>query len=509
MTPVADPLDAGRPRRVGLVAYFYPPLGGVAVARTLGFVRHLPAAGWEPVVIAPAGSTYPLRDEGALTEEGRTVEVHRAVSPEPGHLANLARGAIAKLRSVRSASSASASASATSSLASAASASASSPSATSSSSSLASATSATASASAASATSAGSASAASASAGPELGAWPGRLRRLVWFPDDQVGWVPFAVGALVTAHRRAPLDAVVSSASPMTAHVAAWIGSRLIGVPWVADFRDPWLDNPLEPMTGFARWRRATLEHAIVRSAERCTFATRGLRDAYARRYPRLAARFEVIPNGYERPKGPPSHPASGAGGEVAPRERTRLVYAGSLYRAPELDTFLAGVARLAEERPDAARRLEITFIGAATAECRAVADRWLADPRVAPIVRLRGFVPRAAAVAAVAQADAALTLLGGGPGMEVFVGAKLYDYLALDKQVVAMVPEGDARDLLADLGWGIIADPEPGAVAYALFRLVDEPAPARRADPEGRFDRARIAARLGALLDQLTEPAR
>jgi glycosyltransferase involved in cell wall biosynthesis len=181
------------------------------------------------------------------------------------------------------------------------------------------------------------------------------------------------------------------------------------------------------------------------------------------------------------------------------------LVYAGSLYRPPELDTFLAGVARFADTRPDAAGRLEVTFIGAATDECRAVADRWQTDPRVAPIVQFRGFVPRSEAVEAIAGADAALTLLGGGPGMEVFVGAKLYEYLALDQQVLAMVPPGDARDVLAELDWGIIADPEPHAVAAALERLVNEPPPARRADPVGRYDRARI----GALLDRLVDAER
>ena len=476
------------PRRVALVAYFYPPLGGVAVARTLGFVRHLPAVGWTPVVVAPARSTYPLRDERLVADERRDVEVHRALSPEPGHLATAARQAMAVARRA-------------SGRGSARSGPVASPESPASSSSSAAGSGASVASSAASA-----ASAASGAAG-RLGPWPGRLRRLVWFPDDQVGWLPFAVGALVVAHRRAPMDAVVSSASPVTAHVAAWIGSRLIGVPWVADFRDPWLDNPLEPMRGFARWRRATLEHAIVRGAARSTFATRGLRDAYAQRYPRLAGRFSVLPNGYERASGGRNNEADAA---PAPSPRragpVRLVYAGSLYRPSELDTFLAGVALFADARPDAAERLEVAFIGAATDECRVVADRWRADPRIAPLVRFGGFVPRAEAVAAIAGADAALTLLGGGPGMAVFVGAKLYDYLALDKQVLAIVPPGDARDVLAELDWGIIADPEPAAVAAALGRLVDEPAPARRADPEGRYDRAGIAARLGALLDDLVD---
>jgi glycosyltransferase involved in cell wall biosynthesis len=330
---------------------------------------------------------------------------------------------------------------------------------------------------------------------------------LVWFPDDQAGWLPFAVAGIVAAHRREPLAAVVSSASPFTAHVAGLIGSRLIGVPWIADFRDPWLDNPIEPpQTGFARWRRATLEAVLVRTAARCTFATPSLTATYQRRYPHHAARMSTLPNGYEPAASSPgtTPPVAGQGaGPGAPRP-FRLVYAGSLYRPAEVDVLLDGVCRAVDRRPDLVDRLRVVFVGTVTAECRAVADRYLADSRLARMVELTGFVPRAQAQAAIADADAALTLLGAGPGMEMFIGAKLYDYLAQDRQVLAVVPEGDARALLADLRWGVVADPEPDAVAEALVAIVDAPPPAGRADPEGRYLRSTIARRLGRLLDEV-----
>jgi glycosyltransferase involved in cell wall biosynthesis len=479
--PGAAEPAAAPARRVAIVAYFYPPLGGVAVARTLGFVRHLPANGWEPVVIAPAGSTYALRDGAAASSLADAVEVHRAPSPEPAHLVRLARRGIGMARAVVGAASgvrspASSAAPASPWL-----------------------------------TPAMSSPAEGSAAGPSpsvargrLGPWPGRLRRAIWFPDDQAGWLPFAVLAVVAAHRRRPVEAIVSSSSPVTAHVAAWIASRIVGVPWVADFRDPWLDNPIEPLgDGLARWRRATLEAALVRGAARCTFATPGLAAAYARRYPRAARRFSVLPNGYE------ARDTARARGTIVmrrePGDPRRLVYAGSLYRPGELDLFLDGLARLANTRPGLRDRLRVTFVGAATTDCRAVADRWLADPHLAGLVELRGFVPRAEALALVAGADAALTLLGDGPGMGMFVGAKLYDYLALDRQVVAMLPPGDARDVLAGLGWGIVADPDPDSVAAALARFVDEPLPARAADPDRRYDRASTAGRLARLLDEVS----
>jgi glycosyltransferase involved in cell wall biosynthesis len=343
----------------------------------------------------------------------------------------------------------------------------------------------------------------STAAGPRRLA--GQLRTLVWFPDDQVGWLPFAVLAIVRAHRRSPLAAVVSSSSPVTAHLAAGIARRLLGIAWIADFRDPWLDNPIEPRPGrLTQWRRRVVETWIVRSADRCTFATPSLAETYRRRYPRAAGRMDLVPNGYDRAElGTPA--ASRSRRKRRSAGPVRLVYAGSLYRPAELETFLLGVRRLMGRR-DVSDRLRVDFVGTVTDASRAIADRQLVEePGLEAIVAFHGFVPREEALRRIAEADAALTLLGAGPGMEMFVGAKLFDYIGLDRPILAVVPPGDAGRVLADLGWGIAADPTPEGVADGLSRLIDDPAAAAgrtgRADPEGRYDRRRTAALLGELL--------
>ena len=89
-----------------------------------------------------------------------------------------------------------------------------------------------------------------------------------------------------------------------------------------------------------------------------------------------------------------------------------------------------------------------------------------------------------------------------------MFVGAKLFEYLAQDKQVFAVVPPGDARAILTELDWGVVADPEPVAIAEGLQRLMATPPPARRADPDRRYSRAASARRLAAVLDSVARHA-
>jgi len=62
---------------------------------------------------------------------------------------------------------------------------------------------------------------------------------------------------------------------------------------------------------------------------------------------------------------------------------------------------------------------------------------------------------------------------------------------------VLALLPPEDARDILHELDWGIIAEPGGAAIGCAIERLLMLPPPARLADPGGRYDRVALAGRL------------
>jgi len=45
-------------RRVLMICYYFPPLGGIGSIRALKFAKHLPEFGWSPVVVAPRDGAY-------------------------------------------------------------------------------------------------------------------------------------------------------------------------------------------------------------------------------------------------------------------------------------------------------------------------------------------------------------------------------------------------------------------------------------------------------------------
>lgn len=55
-------------KKVLIIAYYWPPAGGPGVQRWLKFVKYLPDFDFQPIVYIPENPTYPIIDEGLLSE---------------------------------------------------------------------------------------------------------------------------------------------------------------------------------------------------------------------------------------------------------------------------------------------------------------------------------------------------------------------------------------------------------------------------------------------------------
>lgn len=69
-------MDGAR-RRVLVLAYVFPPIGGGGVQRTLKFVRYLEPLGWDATVVSTRSRHYPARDSSLLQEVPAATRVVR------------------------------------------------------------------------------------------------------------------------------------------------------------------------------------------------------------------------------------------------------------------------------------------------------------------------------------------------------------------------------------------------------------------------------------------------
>lgn len=329
------------------------------------------------------------------------------------------------------------------------------------------------------------------------------LSQFFFVPDNKLGWLPHAVRAGRRLLRAQAFDAVFSSAPPYTAHLVAARLARQSGRPLIADFRDDWVDNPRHVYP--TRWHRRLherLERRVVRASRRVTAINAHIRDALVRRNggDAVARRISVLPQGFdpadfERP--------------AAPRDpaRMRLLYSGVFYDAQTPDVFLRALAAWLERRPGARDRVEAVFVGLVPEASRALAERL----GLGGVVRYEGYLAHDEAVARLRSADALWMTIGRRPGAEGISTSKLFEYFGAGKPILALVPEGAAREALAPHRAAVVVDPDDASAAAAalddLFRRWEEDR-LPRPDPEyvRRFDRRRLAGKLAALLSECAE---
>ena len=442
-------------RRLLMVAYTFPPIAGVGIERSLKHARYLPEHGWQPVIVAPANPGYRLVDTATLDRIPVGTEVHRAPSVEPAHLRRLV-GRLLQRGSRKGQ---------------------------------------------VTRPTPGDAPPSSVSGVRGLldRAWRVYVE-LAFFPDEQIGWAPAAIAAGWRAHKLNPVDAIYSSGPPWTCHLIGASLKRITGVPWVADYRDPWVGNAYAaPLPAPYRAARAALEGLIIQEADAAVFASDGVRAQYATRYPAFAGRFTTIHNGYDleditavrRPQDPRVH------------VRFRLIYTGSLQYPAEFRLLVDGIEVLLARRPELRDRLRVQLVGWLGPGVQALAAERL--PSLAPVVEKLGFQPKLRTLELLDAADAALLVLAAGAGRAEVPSAKLFDYLGMDVPVLAVAPQGEVRRILGELDWGIGVDPRPEALAAGVERLMAQPRDGRLADPQRRFERRALSGRLASLLADLT----
>ncbi len=433
-------------KRLLLVSYYFPPMGGVPVRRVLRMVRHLPEHGWSCTVLTadrPYDPFHPEDPEG-LENLPPCDAVLRAPARSFAERAMAAawRG-IGRLRP-----------------------------------------------------------APAASAAPDSGAAaPGgglrsRLYETLQFPDPKRAWQAGAVALGRKALAEADFDAVLASGYPWTTFLVGDALAREAGLPLVLDYRDAWTLNPRGLWSG-DRHRRCEAE-LIARSAA-VVVATDWIRDHTRERYPEHAARIETLTNGYDVDR-PPPDPA------LEDPERLVATFTGSFNDAhppSDLDQSPYYLIEAAASLPDPVRRqLRIRLVGrVGDVHARFAEERGIGD-----VVEIEGPVSHRRALQHQGAADVLLVLVCRGQGRAGVLTGKVLEYVGARRPVLALAPEGELAGFVRarELGWVEPPD-DPAAIARRLTSLVEAKRAGelpRETPPHADLSASGRAARLAEILD-------
>jgi glycosyltransferase involved in cell wall biosynthesis len=268
---------------------------------------------------------------------------------------------------------------------------------------------------------------------------------LIHIPDMRADWVRTAIPAGRQLIKEWKPEVIFASAPPNTGLIVASRLARAHKIPWVADFRDLWVDNPYYSEPGWRRRIDAILERRILRRAAGLVTVSPIWAEQLRRRHEKDVT---VVYNGYAEEDFPPIAQRTDSGGSLTIR------YMGSIYRGfRDPSALFSAIASL----PDYLRaRMNVEFF---SDEGDAVLDAAAAH-RVGSAVTIKPRVPYRDALALQVEADVLLLLQSSDPRDEGNLPAKLFEYLYARRPILFIGYErGIAARLVIERSAGLVSN--------------------------------------------------
>lgn len=384
-----------------MIAYYFPPFGGVPVQRTLKFVKYLQKYGWDPLLLTVRDGYDPFHpnDSSLINKIPDGVKVVRV--SEIGAIARTVIFLYSKIRKGLN-----------------------------------------------------KTSKEGGVANKIL-----KLRKLLyntfWFPDEKNSWIPgaFIKGLQILA--KEDISIIYVSGYPWSNFLVGTLLSKLGGVPLILDFRDAWTLNPRKL---WDNWFQRFWEGVTLRQASKVIFVTNTMRENYIDRYPWMEIeKFITITNGYD----------NGDFERLRFKERENdkkllITFTGTFNdNVPPLDIdqspfyFLQGLSMLLKEK-DISRNIRICFIGNFGKNNEA----FVKEMGLENVVELKGHISHDKCLQYQVDADLLLLIIYTCERSESVITGKLFEYIGARKPILALVPDGEAKDLIVKERLGKTVDP-------------------------------------------------
>jgi glycosyltransferase involved in cell wall biosynthesis len=374
-------------KKVLFITYYWPPAGGATVNRIFKFSQYLPEFGWQPVILTTEGGDFPFTDESLLSEADPSVSVYRS----KGFSLHKAFRKISP--------------------------------------------------------SSGKNFLPYGFTDDSKNSFMDNLSRRVKYnmiPDSRYPWYFSTHRKAVEIIRKENIDLIFSSSPPQTNHMIARKAAKKTGVPWVADFRDPWTDV----FWLLDRSKRFRFIHRIDQRIERRTIADM---NAIVTVGPSLVeilgrktdTKIHRITNGYDE--------RYFSQLEYSPNKKFRITYAGSLSREQDPVCFVNALELLKENR-DFFENTEILFLGNFPGYLHDLFERSSYREKIL----YSPYTFYADSLKVIAGSELLLMIVPRTRDNKCILTSKLFDYIGAGRPVLSYGPvDGDAADVLRESGTG------------------------------------------------------
>ncbi len=371
-------------KKVLIISYYWPPSGGIGVHRCLKFAKYLRDFGWEPVVYAPQNATYPYVDESNVKDIPEGITILKKPIREPFNL-------FKKLSGRKK----------------------------------------------------------NDSANPvyvrdkkhglidKLAIW---IRGNWFIPDARALWIRPSVRFLKKYLKKHPVDAILTDGPPHTNTVIGCKLSQATGIPWLADFQDPWTQVDYYNMLKIGKRadkKHHKLEQETFRTASKITIAS----PTWAKDMEAIGAKnVDTVFWGYDEDDFPDQFPP--------PDDTFSIVHAGLLGYDRRPDTLIKLLGKLKNENQEFGRLLKIKFAG----NVDYAITTMIKNAGLNENYETLGNIPRPQALDMTLRAQMLLLPLNIAKNVKGRIPGKLFENLRAQKPILCLGPaDSDVAKIISE----------------------------------------------------------
>lgn len=327
------------------------------------------------------------------------------------------------------------------------------------------------------------------------------LNRLFLVPDHQKPWISAVVKHVAGLPPDERPDLVYATGNPWSALLAGQKVALKLNIPFVADFRDPWVSNP-KPAASVEldRWAQK-LERQVVAGADHIVANTEELKQQFVIDYPEVEGKVTAITNAYNDSL---VAALSRFSSKVEHDAKLELCHFGSVYELRKPAKLLRVLDELEQQGEIECGDIKVRFIG-----------NWIVDEedcnRLADRLEAKGLISREPTLAhddylkAMMKSQYLLILQQSFP---LQIPGKLYEYIATGRPLIIIGGEGATANLIKRHRLGLSCPDEEIHLRQTLIKMINREIEVLVPDSETvkQFSYSNATKQLASVFDRLLD---
>ena len=392
-------------KRVLIITYYWPPTGGSGVQRWVKFAKYLPQEGWQPVIYTPENPEQLAVDHTLEAEIPQEAEIIKTKITEPYELyKNFLKKSGHSKEAVE----------------------------------------------------VNPVNAQKKSFLQKVAMW---VRGNLFLPDPRCLWIRPSVRFLKKYLKEHPVDLIVSTGPPQSMHIIGRKLARETGLPWIADFRDPWTKifyfKHLSMTKLTEAWHRK-MEKKVLDQASAVVAVSPLVQQEFQAM---TQTSVELITNGYDEcdfPKGPCREAFGGMDVSAGKLRPFTVTHTGLFAADGDPDVLWNVLAEKCAADEVFAKCLNIRFVGKTD-------DRIFQSVKAAGLEQNltdMGYQPHNVAIEEQRKASLLILPLRKEPEYKAVLPGKLFEYLASWRPVLGIgQTDGAMSMILNQTKTGVVLD--------------------------------------------------